>query len=403
MMDAKLEPTQRSRTQRTTAHPEGCDRIALILQGGGALGAYQAGVYQALHEAGVEPDWVTGVSIGAINSAIIAGNRPERRLERLRIFWERITERKIWSYTPDGDVFRKVRNATSSWMTIVQGQPGFFAPRQPSPWFSLPGAQSATSYYDNAPLLETLDDLVDFSLINSKAVRFAVGAVNVLNGNFIYFDNEHEEIGPEHVMASGALPPALPMVKIGTDHFWDGGIVSNTPLQHLLDQEDNLNSLVFQVDLFSARGVLPRDIQDVMARHKDIMYSSRTRYNTDVYRRIHTWKTRLSKALDKVPAELLTDEERALKSELAELPEITILRSSTSRRPMKATPRTTSSPAPRCASIGRAVTRIPSARSSTASGSRCRRTAAASSFTMFTARRSAEGRLRPSSFCSPAV
>jgi NTE family protein len=324
-MDAKLEPMQRTRTHRTTAHPEGCDRIALILQGGGALGAYQAGVYQALHEAGVEPDWVTGVSIGAINSAIIAGNRPERRLERLRTFWERITERKIWSYTPDGDVFRKVRNATSSWMTIVQGQPGFFAPRQPSPWFSLPGAQSATSYYDNAPLLETLDDLVDFSLINSKAVRFAVGAVNVLNGNFIYFDNEHEEIGPEHVLASGALPPALPMVKIGTDHFWDGGIVSNTPLQHLLDQEDNLNSLVFQVDLFSARGVLPRDIQDVMARHKDIMYSSRTRYNTDVYRRIHTWKTRLSKALDKVPEERLTDEERQLKAELAELPEITIL------------------------------------------------------------------------------
>jgi len=324
-MDAKLEPMQRSRTQRTTAHPEGCDRIALILQGGGALGAYQAGVYQALHEAGVEPDWVTGVSIGAINSAIIAGNRPERRLERLRIFWERITERKIWSYTPDGDVFRKVRNATSSWMTIVQGQPGFFAPRQPSPWFSLPGAQSATSYYDNAPLLETLDDLVDFSLINSKAVRFAVGAVNVLNGNFIYFDNEHEEIGPEHVIASGALPPALPMVKIGTDHFWDGGIVSNTPLQHLLDQEDNLNSLVFQVDLFSARGVLPRDIQDVMARHKDIMYSSRTRHNTDVYRKTHNLKARLYKALSKIPEEQLSEDERALKKSVSNLPGIAIL------------------------------------------------------------------------------
>jgi NTE family protein len=152
-----------------------------------------------------------------------------------------------------------------------------------------------------------------------------VGAVDVLNGNFIYFDNAHEEVGPEHVMASGALPPALPMVKIGTDHFWDGGIVSNTPLQHLLDQEDNMNSLVFQVDLFSARGVLPRDIQDVMARHKDIMYSSRTRYNTDVYRRIHLWKTTLSKALNKVPSELLSDEERRFKSELAELPDITIL------------------------------------------------------------------------------
>ena len=119
----------------------------------------------------------------------------------------------------------------------------------------------------------------------------------MLTGNFVYFDNRDEEIGPEHVMASGALPPALPMVKIGTDHFWDGGIVSNTPLQHLLDQDDRLNTLVFQVDLFSARGVLPRDMQDVMARHKDIMYSSRTRYNTDVYRRIHTWKKRLHQAL----------------------------------------------------------------------------------------------------------
>src|SRR5262249_30434534 len=159
-------------------------------------------------------------------------------------------------------------------MTIVQGQPGFFAPRQPSPWFSLPGAQSATSYYDNAPLLETLDDLVDFSLINSKAVRFAVGAVNVLNGNFIYFDNEHEEIGPEQVMAGAAPPPALQMVKIGPYHLWHGGTASTPPLQPLLDQEDNLNSLVFQVALSSARGVFPRNTQDVMARHKDIMYSS---------------------------------------------------------------------------------------------------------------------------------
>src|SRR5262249_37530287 len=150
------------------------------------------------------------------------------------------------------------------------------------------------------------------SLINDKAVRFSVGAVNILTGNFIYFDNDHEIIGAEHVAASGALPPALPMVKIGTDHFWDGGIVSNTPLQHLLDLDDSLNTLIFQVDLFSARGVLPRDIQDVMARHKDIMYSSRTRHNTDVYRNIHGWKRKLYKALARVPDEQLSDEERAL-------------------------------------------------------------------------------------------
>jgi NTE family protein len=210
-------------------------------------------------------------------------------------------------------------------MTMVGGQPGFFTPRAASPWLSFTGAQGATSYYDSAPLKETLNDLVDFSIINDQAIRFAVGAVNVLTGNFIYFDNYEEEIGPEHVMASGALPPALPMIKIGTDHFWDGGIVSNTPLQHLLDQDDNLNKLVFQVDLFSARGALPRDIQDVMARHKDILYSSRTRHNTDVYRRVHRLKTRLYEALIKIPEDRLSDEERRLKTELEKMPEITIL------------------------------------------------------------------------------
>ena len=176
----------------------------------------------------------------------------------------------------------------------MQGQPGFFSPRHPTPWLSFAGAQSATSYYDNAPLRDTLEELVDFSLINEKLTRFSVGAVNVLSGNFVYFDNQHEIIEPEHVMASGALPPALPMVKIGTDHFWDGGIVSNTPLQHLLDQEGPLNTLIFQVDLFSARGVLPRDIQDYAA-------------------------------LQKVPADRLSDDERRLLDELAKQPEITIV------------------------------------------------------------------------------
>jgi len=317
-----------AQTKHPEAHgwrPPGCDRIALVLQGGGALGAYQAGVYQALHEADIEPDWVSGVSIGAINSAIIAGNSRKRRLERLHQFWDRITDRKIWHYTPDGDIFRMARNAASSWMTMTQGQPGFFKPRHPGPLMSPAGSVGATSYYDTAPLAETLEELVDFSLINDKLVRFSVGAVNVLSGNFVYFDNAHETIGPEHVMASGALPPALPMVKIGTDHFWDGGIVSNTPLQHLLDQDDKLDTLIFQIDLFSARGMLPRDMQDVMGRHKDIMYSSRTRYNTDVYRRIHSWKKKLHMALDKIPEDKMSEEERKLREDLADMPDITIL------------------------------------------------------------------------------
>jgi NTE family protein len=305
--------------------PERCDRVALVLQGGGALGAYQAGVYQALHEAGLEPDWVSGVSIGAINSALIAGNPPERRLERLHAFWERITARKVWHYTPDGDIYRQARNAMSAWFTTLYGQPGFFEPRRMSPWLSPAGAQDATSYYDTAPLRATLLELVDFDLLNGSPGRFSVGAVNALTGNFVYFDNATTRIEPEHIMASGALPPAFPTVRIGTDYFWDGGLVSNTPLQHLLAQDDTLNSLIVQVDLFSARGPLPRTIQDVAARQKDIMYSSRTRNTTDMFQRLQRWKKRAYQALMKVPDENLSAEERAMRDKLATLPEMTIL------------------------------------------------------------------------------
>jgi NTE family protein len=295
-----------------------------VLQGGGALGAYQAGVYQALHEADIQPDWISGVSIGAVNAALIAGNPPELRLERLTRFWESVTARTVWPFTPDGHVFRQMRNATSTWMSTMLGQPNFFSPRFPGPWLSVPGAAAATSYYDTTPLSETLGELVDFDLINSRDIHFSVGAVNVTTGNVRYFDNTNEPIGPEHILASGALPPAFPMVKVGNEHYWDGGIVSNTPLQYLLDHEDGLNALVFQVDLFNARGTLPSDISDVMARHKDILYSSRTRYNTNVFRRVHAWKTRLREALLKMPQELMSDEDRRLLEELEHQPEMTI-------------------------------------------------------------------------------
>jgi NTE family protein len=305
--------------------PNGCDQIALVLQGGGALGAYQGGVFQALHEAGIEPDWVSGVSIGAINAAIIAGNPPERRLVRLQTFWERVTDRKIWLHTPDGDIFRRMRNTHSALVTHWLGQPGFFSPRTINPWLALAGAKDALSYYDTAPLRETLLELVDFDLINSRKTRFSVGAVNVRTGNFLYFDNHDMEIGPEHVMASGALPPAFPMVQIGTDYFWDGGIVSNTPLQHVLEYEHHLNTLIFQVDLFSSRGALPRDIQDVMSRQKDITYASRTRYNTDVYRLLRKWKRRTLDALLKIPDEMRSNEDQVMIDRLSKMPEIVIL------------------------------------------------------------------------------
>ena len=287
------------------------DRVALVLQGGGALGAYQGGVYQALAEAKCEPHWISGVSIGAINSAIIAGNRPEHRLEKLETFWSTVSSRKIWAYTPDGDIFRQMRSQAAAFMALTLGQPGFFTPRVPSPWLLPTGAAGATSHYDSSPLKKTLEELVDFDLLNDGEKRFSVGAVNVRTGNFVYFDNHKHRIGPEHIMASGALPPALPPIKIDGEYYWDGGIVSNTPLQYLLDQDEDTSSLIFQVDLFSSRGNMPRSMSDVMGRHKEIMYSSRTRYVTDNYRRIFALKAKYLEALKRVPHEMLSIEERS--------------------------------------------------------------------------------------------
>jgi NTE family protein len=288
------------------------DRVALVFQGGGALGAYQAGVYEALSETGCEPNWISGVSIGAINSAIIAGNTPENRLPRLREFWETISRRKVLPWTPEGDVFRAMRNQLSASMTILQGQPGFFRPRFPNPWLLPTGATGATSFYDTSPLHETLVKLVDFDIINSGQKRFSVGAVNVRTGNFIYFDNKIHTIGPEHIMASGALPPGFPAIKIEGEYYWDGGVVSNTPLQFLLDQPDHPSALVFQVDLFSARGPLPRDMFDVSERQKDITYSSRTRYTTDVFRRVQELRAKLYESLLRIPEQLRTPEDQCL-------------------------------------------------------------------------------------------
>jgi NTE family protein len=301
------------------------ERVALVLQGGGALGAYQAGVYEALAEARCEPNWISGVSIGAINSALIAGNPPDKRLAALETFWNTVSGRKIWLATPEGDFFRDLRNQTSAFMTMMLGQPGFFKPRQQSPWFAPVGADAALSYYDSAELKATLEALVDFDLLNDGKKRLSVGAVNVRTGNFIYFDTRRMRIGPEHIMASGALPPALPAVRIEGEYYWDGGIVSNTPLQHLLDQEPSESSLVFQVDLFSARGELPRQMADVLARQKDITYSSRTRQNTDTYARVHALKMKLLGALERVPPEKLTAHEKKLIEEYSKSGEVNIV------------------------------------------------------------------------------
>lgn len=305
--------------------PEGCDGIGLILQGGGALGAYQAGVYQALHEAGLEPDWVAGVSIGAVNAAIIAGNKPESRLQKLETFWLDITARDPFMAWPEGDDMRKLRNMLSAMNGMMFGQPGFFKPMALSGFLAPRGSRAATSLYDTSPLHKTLEQLVDFDVINNGGMRFAVGAVNVSSANFQYFDNRQIEIMPEHIMASGALPPGLPMVRIGRHYYWDGGLVSNTPLQHLLDNLGGNSMLVFQVDLFSATGEIPRDMPEVLSRQKDIQYSSRTRTTTDHFLQTHKLKQALYEALKLVPDDKLSDEQREAKISLAHLPEINIM------------------------------------------------------------------------------
>ncbi|HWL82562.1 MAG TPA: patatin-like phospholipase family protein [Roseomonas sp.] len=322
-MDLPSSASRSARPQETW-RPEGCRSNALILQGGGALGAYQAGVYEALAEAGVALDWVAGVSIGAVNGALIAGNAPEHRVAALRTFWERITNDRIWNILPDGDLFRQWRHEASALLTMAQGQPGFFAPNMPNPWFSLPGARTATAFYDSGPLRQTLRELVDFDRLNDGGIRFSVGAVNVASGNFAYFDNAHMRITEEHIMASGALPPSLPMVRVGTDYFWDGGLVSNTPLHHLLENLQG-NTLAFQVDLFSARGQVPRSMPAVLSREKDIRYSSRTRFVTDQYRRIRELELELKRALEQIPEQQLDAEQRKMKRRLESLPEVVIL------------------------------------------------------------------------------
>ena len=257
----------------------------LVLQGGGALGSYQAGVYEELFVDGREPSWVAGISIGAINAALIVGNPPERRVERLRAFWETISSHLTAKPVIPGAHGRSFFNEASAFAAALFGLPGFFEPRVPPPFSFPPGSPDALSLYKTSPLRNTLEELVDFDLINAKKVRLSLGAVNVRTGNFVYFDNLHQEIGPDHILASGALPPGFPPVEIDGEQYWDGGLVSNTPLQYVLDEVPLPNMLIFQVDLFSASGPLPATLSDVSEREKDIRFSSRTRLNTDVFRR----------------------------------------------------------------------------------------------------------------------
>jgi NTE family protein len=302
----------KERTLLGTRSPFEC--IALLLQGGGALGAYQAGVYQGLSEAKIYPDWVAGISIGAVNAAIIAGNSPEARVDKLRAFWEQITSATSWGWwdewTPQfaKDFWaRDAFNQVSAMTALMGGVSGFFSPRLPSPWFQSPGSLAATSYYDTKPLKMTLERLIDFDRINNKQVRLSAGAVNVRTGNFAYFDNTSHKFKSEHILASCALPPGLPAIEIDGEHYWDGGLVSNTPLQWVLEYCPRRDTLAFQVDLWSARGKLPQDMTDVATRQKEILFSSRTRENTDQFKNIQRIRHAAAQMLADLPKEVGKD------------------------------------------------------------------------------------------------
>jgi NTE family protein len=291
--------------------------VALVLQGGGALGAYQAGVFEALGEAGLQPTRLAGISIGALNAAIIAGNAPERRVERLREFWETICRSPLWPSTSVLPWFDAVAwpaawlnglSGLAAWRAMTEGQAGFFRPRLPPPFLGAHATPGSVSWYDTAPLRATLERLVDFDRLNDpRSMRVAVGAVNVRTGNFAYFDNRRERLRPEHFMASGALPPGFPAVEIDGEFYWDGGMVSNTPLYEVLSERPGCDTLVFQVDLWSARGTPPRDLADVAERSKEIQYSSRTRLVTEFMQRTQEQRRLLHDVMALVPEDRRND------------------------------------------------------------------------------------------------
>jgi NTE family protein len=303
------------KTKPPPALPYDC--VALVLQGGGALGAYQAGVFEGLNDASIAPDWVAGISIGAINAALIAGNAPEHRVARLRAFWETVTAPPLLPATPDwwvnvmergGPTARSALGWFEAGRAVLEGQRGFFVPRLPPSALSANASVDTLGFYDTAPLKATLERLVDFDRINhaTQSPRLTVSAVNVANGNFELFDSRQGpwagRICAEHVMASGALPPGFAAVEIDGEHYWDGGLVSNTPLAKVLDDEPRRDTLAFQVDVWSAKGPLPRNLMDVEERQKDIRYSSRTRAVTTQLERERRLRRVLREVLARVPA-----------------------------------------------------------------------------------------------------
>jgi NTE family protein len=288
------------------------ERVALLLQGGGALGAYQGGVYQALAEANALPNWIAGISIGAVNSAIIAGNPPEKRVARLREFWEAVSASPLGVFgipycasinLKDAATHRLINQIQALGVALL-GAPSFFTPRFPPPHIWSPQELKQLSFYDVSPLRATLERLVDFDRINSREIRFSVGAVNVKTGDFTHFDNMTHKIDARHIVASGSLPPGFPATEVDGEYYWDGGLVSNTPLLWLLDSLPRRHTLAFQVDLWSSSGELPRDLTQADVRQKEIQFASRTRFVTDHFRQQQKLRHAFRHVFERLPPEL---------------------------------------------------------------------------------------------------
>jgi NTE family protein len=274
-------------------------QVVLVLQGGGALGAYQVGVYQALHEAGVEPDWIIGTSIGAINASLIAGNKPEDRLAALGEFWGRMEQQPTWNFIPP---WTGMPGALSYWSTIVRGIPGFFEVNTPAFWGShIPLGTDNAGFYSTEPLRKTLTELVDFELINRGETRLTIGAANVRTSTMRYFDTRDAPVAVEHIMASGALPPAFPAVRIDGELFWDGGILSNTPTEVIFDDNPRRNSLIFAVHLWNPEGDEPSTILEVLNRQKDVQYSSRIATHIARQQQAHRLRHIISQLVEQLP------------------------------------------------------------------------------------------------------
>ena len=280
-------------------------QVVLVLQGGGALGSYQAGVYQALHEAGIEPDWVIGTSIGAINGSLIAGNAPENRLARLKEFWKRMEQNPVWGL---GGAFPDVNEKLAYLSTVTGGIPGFFRPNPLAhAGDSFPLGADHAGYYSTAPLENTLRELVDFNLANHGTPRLTVGAAHVGSSQMRYFDSRDGELTVKHIMASGALPPAFPAVRIDGELYWDGGILSNSPTEAVFDDNPRRDSLIFSVHLWNPVGTEPTTMGEVLNRHKDVMYSSRIASQIERQQQAHRLRHVINQLAARLPESELGD------------------------------------------------------------------------------------------------